>query len=108
MRAFRAVAVFAVLLTTLTVSGQDKPPLKPVYIPTIYNDLKLSDEQKKKMLAVRAESQPKIDAIEKEIRLLKGKEWDDMRAVLTDEQKAHLKAIILKKAGEDDKKDEKK
>ena len=108
MRAFRAIAVFAILLTTLAASGQDKPPLKPVYIPTIYNDLKLSDEQKKAMLAVQADSQPKIDAIEKQIRLLKGKEWEDMKAILTDEQKAHLKAIYLKKAGEDDKKDEKK
>jgi hypothetical protein len=106
MRAFRAVAVFAILFTTLTVSGQDKP--KPVFIPTIYNDLKLNDDQKKAMLAVRAEFQPKIDAIEKQIRLLKAQERADMEAVLTKEQKDHIKAIILKKAGEDDKKDEKK
>jgi hypothetical protein len=106
MQVFRAVAVFAVLLTTLTVSGQDKP--KPVFIPTIYNDLKLNDEQKKAMLAVRAEFRPKIDAVEKQIRLLKGKEWEDMKAVLTAEQKDLFRAIILKKADADDKKDEKK
>jgi hypothetical protein len=108
MRAFRAVAVFAILLTTLTVSGQDKPPVKPGYIPTLYRDLGLSDEQKKKMYAVQAEFERKINAIEKQIRLLKGQERADMEAILTKEQKDHLKAIILKKAGEDDKKDEKK
>jgi hypothetical protein len=102
MRAFRAVAVFAILLTSLTVSGQDKP--KPFFIPTLYHDLKLSDEQKKAMLAVRAEFQPKIEAVEKEIRTLKRQEKADLDAVLTDEQKKKYREIILKKAGADDKK----
>jgi hypothetical protein len=110
MRAFRACAVFAILLTTLTVSGQDKtesPKIKG-WIPADWGKLALTDQQKKQIYTIQAEFQPKIQAIEKEIRLLKGKEWEDMKAVLTAEQKDHLKAIILKKAGEDDKKDEKK
>jgi hypothetical protein len=108
MRAFRAVAVFAILLTTLTVSGQDKPPVKLGYIPTLYRDLGLNDEQKKKLYAVQAEFEPKIQAIEKQIRVLKGQEKADMEAVLTDEQKKHIKAIILQKAEDNNKKDEKK
>jgi hypothetical protein len=103
-----AILLFGLMLTDPLIS-QDKPPAKPVFIPTLYRDLKLTDEQQKKMLAVRGEFQPKIDAIEKEIRTLKSHEKADMEAVLTDEQKKLYRTILLRKAGVlDDKKDEKK
>jgi hypothetical protein len=114
MRISRILALLAVILVaglTMTdpLASQDKPPAKPVFIPMLYRDLKLTEEQQKKMLAIRGDFQPKIDAIEKEIRTLKGHEKADMEAVLTDEQKKLYRAILLRKAGVlDEKKDEKK
>ena len=102
------VALVVVLVGAL--QGQDKAQPSKIKgtLPANWGKIGLSDEQKQQIYKVQADYRDKIEPLEKQIRDLKGKEKQAMEAVLNDDQKKLLKDIILKKAGEDDKKDEKK
>jgi len=105
------VCLFALaLLMAGTIFGQDKtePPKLKGALPSNWGKFPLSDQQKQQIYKIQGDYHDKIAPLEKQIKMLKEQERRDMEAVLNDEQKKLLKDIILKKAGSDDKKDEKK
>jgi Spy/CpxP family protein refolding chaperone len=80
-------------------------------IPTGWKALGLTDDQKKKIYAIEDEYQPKIAALEKQIKDLQSKEKSEKYNILTDDQKKRLKEIRdAQDTGEkkDEKKEEKK
>ena len=75
-----------------------------------HGKLGLSEEQKKKIYSIEDEYNPKIAALKKQIEDLQNEEKTKKYAVLTEDQKKHLKEIREAKDGGTDekKKDEKK
>jgi hypothetical protein len=102
------VALVVVLVGAL--HGQDKAEPSKIKgtLPANWGKIGLSDEQKQQIFRVQADFSEKIMALEKQLKEMRAKEKQALEAVLNDDQKKLLKDIILKKAGEDDKKDEKK
>jgi hypothetical protein len=88
----------------------DPAPKTNHTLPADWKKLGLSDEQKKKIYAVEDDYGPKIAALQKQIDDLKNEEKTKRYAVLTEEQKKHLKEIRDSKDGgkEETKKDDKK
>jgi hypothetical protein len=92
------------------------PPKTNHTLPADWKKLGLSDDQKKKIYAIEDEYGPKIAALQKQIDDLKTEEKSKRYAVLTEDQKKHLKEIREAKDGggtkeepkKDDKKDDKK
>ena len=77
--------------------------------------LSLSAEQQKKIVEIQRDNDPQFAPGQKELRDLEKREYalrveerKELEQVLTDENKKRLREIILRKAGADDKKDEKK
>jgi hypothetical protein len=95
-----------------TDTKPDVAPKTNHTLPADWKKLGLSDEQKKKVYAIEDEYGPKIAALQKQIEDLKKEENSKRYAVLTDEQKKHLKEIRdTKDSGgtkEDPKKDDSK
>src|SRR5262249_6071466 len=84
-------------------------------IPKALRMLDLSADQQKKIIEIQRANDPQFAPGQKELRDLEKREYalrveerKELEQVLTDEQKKKLKDIILRKAGSDDKKDEKK
>jgi Spy/CpxP family protein refolding chaperone len=100
--------VLAALMVVLgsNLYGDDKtdPPVKG-RLPTYWNKLGLTDEQKQKVFKVIADNHEKTAALEKQLKDLKDKEKTDLEAVLTDDQKKHLRELISSKAPSDTPKD---
>ena len=82
-----------VLLSANAVTGQDRKA-KNKQLPQNWGKLGLSDEQKKKIYALQDEYGPKIADLRKQIEDLTKKEREEMAAVLTAEQKDHLKKLL--------------
>jgi hypothetical protein len=61
----------------------------------------LSDEQKQQIYSIQATYRGKIDALDRQIRDLRNKERADLRKVLTDAQRSHLKEIVATRSGEE-------
>jgi hypothetical protein len=97
-----------VLLLGSGLQGQDKDTKVKGTLPANWGKLSLSEEQKQKVYKIQGDYHDKIAALEKQVKDLKATEKSEMEKVLSDAQKALLKEIILKKAGVDDKKDDKK
>jgi Spy/CpxP family protein refolding chaperone len=76
-------------------------------LPAGWKQLKLSKEQKAKVYDIQKTYAGKIAALQKKIDELKNEEKGEMAAVLTDEQKAQLKAILLGETPKSKDKDDK-
>jgi Spy/CpxP family protein refolding chaperone len=85
-----------VLLSATAVTGQDRK-VKNKQLPQSWGKLGLSEDQKKKIYAVQDEYGGKIADLRKQIDDLTKKEREEMAAVLTDEQKDHLKKLLTEK-----------
>jgi Spy/CpxP family protein refolding chaperone len=125
LRVLLTVAAFA-LIGGLLLGDDPKKPTDPKpdttpkttnhTLPQGWKQLGLSDDQKKKIYAIEDDYTPKIAALKKQIEELSTEEKGKKYAVLTDDQKKHLKEI--REAGdgggkpgdkkEDPKKDESK
>jgi hypothetical protein len=87
------------------------PPKTNHTLPADWKKLGLSDDQKKKIYAIEDDYGPKIAALKKQIEDLQNDEKAKRYAVLSDEQKKHLKEIRDAKdepKKDDPKKDDKK
>jgi len=92
-----AVCGFALASSVVVAVAQDaKPdadtaaPVVRTRLPRDYGQLSdLSDDQKTKLLSIREDA-------DKQLREIEAKESDDMKAVLTDDQKKELDAIDIK------------
>jgi hypothetical protein len=108
MNKLRLIICLVALVVVLVggLQGQDKaePPKIKGTLPANWGKIGLSDEQKQQIYKLQADYSEKIITLEKQLKELRGKEKQALEAVLNDEQKKKLKEIILKKAGEDDKK----
>jgi hypothetical protein len=92
-----------------TDTKPDTPKAANHTLPQGWKALGLSEEQKKKIYAIEDDYNPKIAALQKQIDDLKNKEKADKYAVLTEEQKKHLKELRdAKDGGPEEKKDDKK
>jgi hypothetical protein len=91
-----------------TDTKSDPPPKVNHTLPQGWKQLGLSDEQKKKIYSIEDEYNPKIAALQKQIDDLKNKVKTERYAVLTEDQKKHLKEIRNAKDGGDTKKEESK
>jgi hypothetical protein len=102
--------VALVVLTSSPLVSQVKKeePTMGKVLPANWGKLGLTDPQKQQVYKIQDDYYGKILALEKQLKELRMKRTQDLEAVLSDDQKAKLKAINLQKAGADDKKDEKK
>lgn len=116
VRAFVGAIAIAVLASGLAQAQdkvKDKPPVKDkapakdkdktapttgVKLPTHYPKLGLTAEQKTKILAIRAEAQDKVTALDKQKADILAKAKADYEAVLTADQKKALRDLLLKAA----------
>ena len=80
----------------------DAKDVKKGRLPPQYGKLGLTDAQKTKVYGVQDKFEDQIDALEKQISALKAKRDQEIEAVLTDDQRKILKALVESK---DDKKD---
>lgn len=102
--------ILGVALLVGTSASQEKDKIKG-QLPPGWKELKLSEAQKEKVYEVNAAFKAKIDALNKQIKMLESDRKKAQVAVLTDEQKELLAKIVLgdtKKKEEDKKKEEKK
>ena len=94
--------------TSGTKEGGD-PPVKKVQLPTGWKKLGLSDEQKKKIYALRRDYAVKIKKLSDQIDALKKEEPGELGKLLTEEQKVQLRKLALEKVPQvKDKKPEEK
>jgi hypothetical protein len=81
-------------------SGDGKAgPTKKAYLPKYWSRLGLSADQKSKILKLRGDYATKIAALKEQIEKLTKEERSKSFALLTEEQKEHLRKIITEKAG---------
>ncbi len=71
----------------------DPTPKATHSLPQGWKQLGLSDDQKKKIYALEDEYGPKIASLKKQIEDLQNEEKTKKYALLTDDQKKHLKEI---------------
>lgn len=88
--------------TTVAAKEEAKPDAKKGRLPAQYGKLGLTDAQKAKIYGVQGKYEDQLDALEKQINDLKAKRDHEVEAVLTDDQRKILKALVESK---DDKKD---
>jgi Spy/CpxP family protein refolding chaperone len=89
--------------------GQDKKDGDKAkgQLPQGWGKLGLSSEQRQKVYAIQTDYRAKRSDLEKKLAEMRKQERTEMEAVLTDDQKAKLRELLLQKApGE--KKEEKK
>ena len=73
---------------------KEKPPEKVRgQLPTHYKKLDLSDEQRNRILRLRASYKVKIDMLQKQIEELKADERETLEKVLTPEQLKRLRKL---------------
>ena len=96
-------ALGGVLICALLASGglfgeqQPQPSKGRGKLPLYWNRLGLSDEQKKKAVAVQAEYNEKIDALKRDIKKLEDEQSRELRKILTDTQREELRKIAASK-----------
>jgi hypothetical protein len=91
-----------------TDTKPDTPKAANHTLPQGWKQLGLSDEQKKRIYAIEDDYNPKIAALQKQIDDLKNKEKTEKYAILTEDQKKHLKELREAKDIPEEKKDDKK
>ena len=104
----RLVVVASVAVTAMVLlvadkglsQGDKKDPAPKVkgQLPTYWKNLGLTEEQKQKVYATRAGYASKIDVLVQQVKELKSKEKADLEKILTDDQKASLRRLLLEKA----------
>jgi len=95
-----AVVGLALLVADRGFSQQDKAEPAPKVkgqLPTYWSKIGLSDEQKQKVYAARASYSGKIEALTKKVKQLKAEERAELEKILTDDQKAALRRLLLEK-----------
>jgi hypothetical protein len=102
------VIVFAGSNWLLADDAKKDPPSVKRTLPPGFNKLGLSEQQKQKVFATRAEYRTKIDELRKQIQDLEAKERGELQTILTDAQKARLKEVLAEKPPKDGKKPESK
>ena len=105
------IRTIALLIAVAVLGGDDKTDAPKRTLPAGWNKLGLSEAQKQKVFATRAEYQTKIDELKKQIRDLEMKQREDLQKILTEAQKARLRAVLAERsapASNDDKKPESK
>jgi hypothetical protein len=83
------------------LSQQEKTEPAPAVrgkLPKYYSKLGLSDDQRQKLFAIEATFSAKIAGLRRQIKALQDQEKADQEKVLTDEQKATLRRLILQSA----------
>ena len=96
-----AVVAIALLVADRGWSQGDKKDPAPKakgQLPTYWKNLGLTDEQKQKVYTTRAGYAGKIDVLVQQIKELKSKEKADLEKILSDDQKATLRRLLLEKA----------
>lgn len=63
-------------------------------LPSHYGQIGLSDEQKEAIYSIQAKFNPQIDALERQIEVLKEKQGKEIEKVLTADQKKQLELAI--------------
>jgi Spy/CpxP family protein refolding chaperone len=108
----RCRLMFAVIVMALFLGGgslgQDKktddkkdPPTKlKGQLPPNWKKLGLTDAQVQQVYKIQADYDVKINALQEQIKKLKGEEKGELMKVLTEAQKARLKEITEGKGGE--------
>lgn len=82
-------------------SQQDKADQAPAVkgkLPKLFSKLGLTDEQRQKIFTIEADYSTKIDGLRKQIKSLQAQQKADLEKVLTDDQKAALRRLILQAA----------
>lgn len=94
-------AVFVLAISCLW--GQEPGPgsKSKTRLPMYWSKLGLSDAQRAKINAIRADYQAKIEALKEQIKRLENQEQAELTKVLTSEQRAQLKKILASKSGVD-------
>jgi hypothetical protein len=101
------IRTIALLIAVAVLGGDDKTDAPKRTLPAGWNKLGLSEAQKQKVFATRAEYQTKIDELKKQIRDLEMKQREDLQKILTEAQKARLREVLAERSGtpsNDDKK----
>src|SRR6516165_127868 len=99
---FGLLVVAVALMGGSWVIGDDKkaddkdPPMTKATLPKHFTKLGLDKKQSEKILTIRGTYKAKIDDLKKQIADLEQKETKEVNAVLTDEQLAKLKELLLK------------
>jgi Spy/CpxP family protein refolding chaperone len=75
--------------------GDTPAKVRTPALPAGWKGLKLTKEQRAKVSGIQGDYAKKIAALTKQIEDLKAQEKAEMAAVLTDQQKEQLKAILL-------------
>jgi hypothetical protein len=104
---FRATAVAGVVIVGLAMlvagpglSQQEKEPAPAVkgQLPKYWSKIGLNDDQKQKVYAIHANYLTKIESLRRQIKDLQQKEKAEQEKLLTDDQRAALRRILLEKA----------
>lgn len=86
--------------STVAAKEESKPDAKDAKkgrLPPQYGKLGLTDAQKAKVYTVQGKYEDQLDALEKQINDLKAKRDHEVEAVLTDDQRKILKALVESK-----------
>jgi hypothetical protein len=78
--------------------AKETPVAPRVSLPTFYNRLGLSTDQKKQILRTRADYAAKVADLKNQIKALQDKESREVQKVLTPAQKDRLREILLERA----------
>jgi hypothetical protein len=87
--------------------GSTPAKVRTPALPAGWKQLKLDKEQRAKVTAIQIDYAKKIAALQKQIEELRKEEKAEMTAVLTDEQKKQLQAILLGETPKSKDKDDK-
>jgi hypothetical protein len=91
----------ALLIADRGSSQQDKTDPAPTVkgqLPKYWSKIGLSDEQKQKVYATEASYRTKIEALNQQVKRLKSQQKTALEKILTDDQKAALRRLLLEKA----------
>jgi Spy/CpxP family protein refolding chaperone len=105
---FRLTILFTVLAVALLLAGpgpsQDKTPAPAAQapkvkgqLPPLWKNLGLTSEQKEKVYQTRGSYAGKIGALLDQVKKLKTEERTALEQILTDDQKAALRRLLLEK-----------
>jgi hypothetical protein len=104
VRHWRLFALCALLgIVSGSSFGDDKDAPVKGRLPTYWNKLGLSEDQKLKVFKVQTDFHDKTIALEKQLKDLKEKEKGELEQILSDEQKKRLREMLLSKGPADPK-----
>jgi hypothetical protein len=94
MSRFRlGVPLLALALLGASLPGDEKPSKARPSLPAYYGKLALREDQKQRILKLRADYQAKVDDLKRRIERLKVEEKEALEAVLTPVQRKHLRQL---------------